>query len=114
MSYIYIQFNSLCHPDPEIRGKGGSLRASFWSKNMGGGLPPRGPSPGSSAGDSGADARIQIRRGSKLWWVKGYSLVNFIFVDPYMPSRNAVNNFIHMALVRPVTENVSGLHDGCI
>ena len=44
MSYIYIQFNSLCHPDPEIRGKGGSLRASFWSKNMGGGgLPPGAP-----------------------------------------------------------------------
>ena len=63
----------------------------------------RGHSPGSSAGDSGADARIQIRRGSKLWWVKGYSLVKFIFIDPYMPSRNAENNFLRTTFIRPVT-----------
>ena len=41
------------HRDPEIRGVGSpknffsALRASFWSKNKGGGGPP-GPSPGSA------------------------------------------------------------------
>ena len=66
-----------------------------WGTGGGGG---GGRSPGAPPLDPPLMIQVRMEEfkfgGVQNWWVKGYFLVNFIFVDPYMPSRNAVYNFI--------------------